>query len=615
MKRLLRSRFTVLSLLAVAGLGLAMGLVTSSLLTRAVSDWEWENTAALVRREVAINGLEVLFTAPAAPGSGPRWRELSRLLTSLPEVVRVKVWDTSATILWSDEADLIGRRFPDNHELRQALQGTLEVEIRSLGKAEHGYERPAFTVLAEVYVPIRTRGGEVLGVVEVYKTPERLRATIRWTRTVIAAIAVAGGLLLFLVLRPLLGQVYRRHVEEETLRAYAGQLEAEVAQRTEQLLQAQKMEAVGLLAGGIAHDFNNLLTVILSYATLGLQRLGRDTPVATGLEIIQQTAERAALLVRHLLAFSRRQKLEPRVLDLNCVVTDMGEMLRPLLGEDITLVTVPGLALDRVSADQSQLEQVVMNLAVNARDAMPQGGRLVLETANVDFRTRARRPPPGLREDRYVLLAVSDTGTGMDAATRARIFDPFFTTKGPGRGTGLGLSTVYGIVKQHDGHIAVESAPGQGTTFRIYLPRVEAPAPPPPTARRAPAPAPPHETILVVEDEDAVRAVTVEILRGHGYTVLEAADGLEALRLVARHAGPLDLLLTDIVMPQLSGWQLARRLADVRPETKTMFMTGYSEIALAHDGASGAPVLQKPFRPDTLLRTVQETLAGLATAP
>ncbi|HEU5322742.1 MAG TPA: ATP-binding protein, partial [Methylomirabilota bacterium] len=351
-------------------------------------------------------------------------------------------------------------------------------------------------------------------------------------------ISVAGGLVLFLILRPLLHQVYRRQVQEETLRAYAGQLEAEVAQRTEQLLQAQKMEAIGLLAGGIAHDFNNLLTVIMSYATLGLRKLPAASPVSANLEVILETAERAAALVRQLLAVSRRQRHQPKVMDLNGVVSGIGEMLRPLLGEDVTLVLLPAPDLDRASVDQAQIEQVVMNLAVNARDAMPGGGRLTIETANVDAERPSPLHPRSLRPGRYVMLAVSDTGTGMDAATQARIFDPFFTTKPPGRGTGLGLSTVYGIVTQHGGHIAVDSALGEGTTFRIYLPRVAAPVLAAPTAARGTAPARPHETVLVVEDEDAVRGVAVEILREQGYTVLVAADGVEALRLAARHPGP-----------------------------------------------------------------------------
>ncbi len=295
MKRFLLSRFALLSLLSIAALALAMGFAISSLLSRAVSAWEWENTAAFVRREVQINGLEEVFTQPAAEGARQRWSDLSRMLQSLPEVVRVKVWGPDATILWSDEAHLIGRRFPDNDELLRALAGELEVEIKSPTKAEHGYERRELSTLAEVYVPIRaSAGGQVIGVIEVYKSPERLFATILWARLVIWAISVTGGLVLYLGLHPLFTMIYRKQVEEETLRAHAQHLETEIAQRTEQLLQAQKMEAVGLLAGGVAHDFNNLLTIILSRAGLLRQGPRSADAVAAGLALIEKTAQRAA---------------------------------------------------------------------------------------------------------------------------------------------------------------------------------------------------------------------------------------------------------------------------------------------------------------------------------
>ncbi len=592
-----------------------MGFAISSLLTRAVSDWEWENTAALVRREVKIHGLEAVFREPGAEGSRERWGEFSRLIASLPEVVRVKVWGPGATILWSDEQHLIGRRFPDNHELREALRGELEVEIKSLTKAEHGYERRTFSTLAEIYVPIpSSAGGEVVGVVEVYKTPERLLATIRWGQLVIGAISLAGGLVLYLVLHPLFTQVYRREVEQETLRRYAGQLETEVAQRTEQLLQAQKMEAVGLLAGGIAHDFNNLLTVIMSRAGLLRQRPERAEAVAAGLALIERTAQRAAALTRQLLTFSRKQVLQPRLVDLNRVVTDMGEMLRPLLGERITLRIVPAPALGRVSADPSHLEQVIMNLAVNARDAMPEGGRLTIETADIELDEKSPGRPSGLGSGPHVLLTISDTGAGIDAVTQARMFEPFFTTKPPGQGTGLGLSTVYGIVKQHAGHLSVESAPGRGATFRIYLPRAEASAELALSSAARPAEAR-GQTILVVEDEVEVRAVAAEILRNHGYTVLEAGDGQEALRVVARQRAPLHLVLTDMVMPDLNGYELAQHLAAMRPGVRTVFMTGYSEVTAVQGDRYDAAVLQKPFTPDTLLRRVHDALDTVPATP
>ena len=616
MGRIIFSRFALLSLGCIGALALVMSFVLSSFLTRAASEWEWDNTAALVRREVRMAGLEAVFADPGSSEERERWgRKFSSVLTTLPELVRAKVWDNQATILWSDESHLIGRQFLDNEDLRNALAGKLEVEIKSLTKTEHGYERPSFTTLAEVYVPIFSGDGRVLGVVEVYKTPERLLATIRRGRIAVWSISFAGALLLYLVMYPLLTLVYRKEVQEETLRAEAGRLETEVAERTKQLVQAQKMEAVGLLAGGIAHDFNNLLTVITGRAQLLLRGRPADEPLAQGLALIEKTAQRATTLTRQLLAFSRKQVLQRRVLNLNSVVADMEKMLRPLIGEDIALLTVFEPALGPVNADPGQLEQVILNLAVNARDAMPQGGRIVLKTGNRQLDEAAAARQPGLQAGRYAVLAVSDTGVGMDPTTQARIFEPFFTTKKPGKGTGLGLSTVYGIVQQHSGFVSVESAPGLGTTFKIHLPHVEAVVEAPPvvgptraaSGRRS-------ETVLVVEDEDEVRALAIEILREHGYTTLAAADGAEALRVAARHPGPLHLLLTDVVMPHLSGWELARQLSSVRPETKVLYMTGYSEIAVAHEGVSDAIVLQKPFTPDLLAGRVRDTIQAVKIA-
>ena len=615
MGRIIFSRFALLSLGCIGALALVMSFVLSSFLTRAASEWEWDNTAALVRREVRMAGLEAVFADPGSSEERERWgRKFSSLLTTLPEIVRAKVWDNQATILWSDESHLIGRQFLDNEDLRNALAGKLEVEIKSLTKTEHGYERPSFTTLAEVYVPIFSGDGRVLGVVEVYKTPERLLATIRRGRIAVWSISFAGALLLYLVMYPLLTLVYRKEVQEETLRAEAGRLETEVAERTKQLVQAQKMEAVGLLAGGIAHDFNNLLTVITGRAQLLLRGRPADEPLTQGLALIEKTAQRATTLTRQLLAFSRKQVLQRRVLNLNSVVADMEKMLRPLIGEDIALLTVFEPALGPVNADPGQLEQVILNLAVNARDAMPQGGRIVLKTGNRQLDEAAAARQPGLQAGRYAVLAVSDTGVGMDPTTQARIFEPFFTTKKPGKGTGLGLSTVYGIVQQHSGFVSVESAPGLGTTFKIHLPHVEAVAETPVARPTRAASGRGSETVLVVEDEDEVRALAIEILREHGYTTLAAADGAEALRVAARHPGPLHLLLTDVVMPHLNGWELVRQLSTFRPETKVLYMTGYSEIAIVHEGVSDAIVLQKPFTPDILASRVRETIQAVKIA-
>jgi len=612
MRRMLASRFVWLSLGSIGVLAVVMGFVLSSLLTRAASEWEWENTAALVRREVRMAGLEQVFAAPGGATAQARWGdELSRLLRSLPEVVRVKVWDRQARILWSDEAHLIGRQFLDNEELHEALEGSLEVEIKALDKREQGYERAAFTTLAEIYVPIFSSEGSVVGVVEVYKTPDRLLAAIRRGLIAIWCISVAGALLLFLVLHRLLTHVYRKEVEEETLRAETGRLEAEVERRTQQLFQAQKMEAVGLLAGGVAHDFNNLLTVITGRTELLLRGVQPGDPTARGLGLIQETAQRAASLTRQLLAFSRKQRRDRRVVSLNDVVTGMEKMLRPLIGERISLMTVLEPELGPVSADAAQLEQVILNLVVNGRDAMPHGGRLVIKTANsqLDDATGAWRPGPS--GGCHAVLSVSDTGIGMDQATQARIFEPFFTTKEPGKGTGLGLSTVYGIVQQHGGFVSVESLPGVGTTFRISLPHVGSALEATDASRPLATPATfarGTETVLVVEDEDDLRALTIEVLGECGYAVLAAADGEAALRVAARHAGPIHLLLTDVVMPHVNGWELAQQLLPVRPGTRVLYMTGYDEITATRERLPDADVLQKPFMPDVLARRVRQAI-------
>jgi len=379
----------------------------------------------------------------------------------------------------------------------------------------------------------------------------------------------------------------------------------------ESLRQSQKMEAVGRLAGGIAHDFNNLMTVVLGRSDLLLKRLRPEDPMRRDIELFRKTAMRATQLTRQLLAFSRKQVLQPKVLDLNAVVENMESMLRRLIGEDVALRTVLPPALGRVKADPGQLEQVIVNLVVNARDAMPDGGKLTIETSDVEL-TDGEAQHAGTRPGPTVVLAVTDTGTGMDAATQARIFEPFFTTKEQGKGTGLGLSTVYGIVQQSDGGISVHSAPGAGTTFKIYLPRIEE------SVEIAPSPEPRQragggtETVLLVEDEDELRAVVLETLQMYGYTVLEAGHGGEAMLIAERYSGPIDLLLTDVVMPTMSGADLARRLAAVRLEMKVLFVSGYTDDAIVHHGVlePGTAFLEKPFNPEQLVRRVREVLSG-----
>ena len=386
--------------------------------------------------------------------------------------------------------------------------------------------------------------------------------------------------------------------------------QAERKQLEEQFRQAQKMEAIGQLTGGIAHDFNNMLTVINGYSEMTLQLLKADDPLRSNLKQIKEAVERAAALTRRLLAFSRKQVLEPRVLDLNAVVTNIEKMLTRTIGEDIALTASLTPGLGRVKADPGQIEQVLMNLAVNARDAMPQGGKLAIETANVELDENYARGYTVVRPGLYVMLAVSDTGCGMDAETQRHIFEPFFTTKEPGKGTGLGLATVYGIVKQSGGFIWVSSEVGKGTTFKMYLPRVEEePDAVLPCAVRA-ASQKGAETILLVEDDEPLRKLTLAILQHGGYYVLTAADREEALRLCGRHQEPIHLLLADVVMPGMSERELMARLPALHPETKILYMSGYTHDTIVRRGVlnEGLAFLQKPFTTDSLLCKVREIL-------
>jgi PAS domain S-box-containing protein len=378
----------------------------------------------------------------------------------------------------------------------------------------------------------------------------------------------------------------------------------------EQLRQAQKMEAVGQLAGGIAHDFNNLLTVITGYSELALRRLPVEDTLRHHVAEIKKAGVRAATLTRQLLAFSRKQVLQPKVIDLNSIVANMGEMMRRLIGEDVELRTVLAPELGSTKADPGQIEQVIMNLVVNARDAMPHGGNLIIETENVYLNESYTESHISVRPGAYVMLAVSDTGEGISTENKEHIFEPFFTTKETGRGTGLGLSTVYGIVKQSGGNIWVYSEVGQGTVFKVYLPRVD--EVPQEYTRRGDVAETLHgnETVLVAEDDQRVRSLVREVLEHYGYRVLAAERGDIALQLAQQCDGPIDLLLTDVVMPKMSGRTVADQLRTIHPELKVLYMSGYTDESIVHHGVldPNTPFLQKPFTPQVLARKVRGVL-------
>ena len=438
-----------------------------------------------------------------------------------------------------------------------------------------------------IVVPLMRHGGNPIGVMEILnKTAGPVNRNDLDTLVVISAIAAAA---------------IDQSKAFEALRV-----------KDVQLQQAQKMEAVGRLAGGVAHDFNNLLTVIRGYTELIVRTVDQNPSVRAHAEEVLKAANRASSLTSQLLTFSRKQVLNLRIVNLNEVVANVEKLLGRLIGEDVQLVTKLGPNLASVKADPAQLEQVLMNLAVNARDAMPKGGTLTIETANAELDEAFTRQHLDFHPGHYSVLSVTDTGCGMNKDTISKLFDPFFTTKKPGKGTGLGLSIVHGIVKQSQGHILVSSTPGVGTTFTIYLPRVEESAEAPSSLTSMPTVATGSETVLVVEDEAQVRALECGLLKASGYTVLAAGDGEEAMRMLGEYSGTIHLLLTDIIMPHMNGRELARQVVMSRPSTKVLYVSGYPDDTLIDAGLarSKEPFLQKPFAWDALLRTVRNVLDG-----
>ncbi|HEX8294883.1 MAG TPA: response regulator [Chthoniobacteraceae bacterium] len=543
------------------------------------------------------------------------------------------------------EGFFLAGRIWDDERLNAALPpGNDLVSIRT---PEERAERPGKPSRMQHAIPLRdVQGRDIARLVFTHENPALMTLEARGNRVFFTLLigALALFLTLFLLLlraivRPLRIVIRSLHSEDLSLleplrkqRAEFGELARLLhlffAQRTELLREmnersaaekalreseemlrhSQKMEAVGRLAGGVAHDFNNLLTAIIGYADLLRQRFPHDPAACQPAELIHQAGEQAAGLTRQLLAFSRKQLLQPKVIDLNVIVTGLHRLLQRIIGEHIEIRTVPEALRPCVSADPGQIEQVIVNLGVNARDAMPRGGKLTIRTVDWECtpETRADDLPPGV----YVALEVTDTGEGMDAETRGRIFEPFFTTKGPGKGTGLGLATVYGIVRQSHGGIVVESEPGSGSTFRILLPWVAgfaATEQSAPTIGNQPGGA---ETILVVEDEEIVRELVCEVLRGHGYRVLETARGIDAADLIRKEGGRIDLLISDVVMPEMNGAEVARAVRLQAPQARVLFVSGYSENDMADQGMEvlAFEVLQKPFTPGALIQKVREVL-------
>ncbi|HEY1957951.1 MAG TPA: ATP-binding protein [Polyangiaceae bacterium] len=533
---------------------LAESLSSFEMMNRGFRDANAELVTARQRLEQALNASEARFRRIAQSGA------VAIVLTKDQTITEVN--DAFATMLGRSAQDLIGVAL-------STLQAPAALDV----------ERDAERRLAAV------------GVAPTWET-KYLKGDV-----VVPALSSAARLADGTALRILTDLSERRRAEEA------------LARTEQQLRQAQKMEAIGQLAGGVAHDFNNLLSVVLSYSELVLGRLEESDPLIADVREIRDAGKRAAELTKQLLAFSRQQVLEPRIMSLNDVLTRSERMLRRIIGEDIELTVLRAEQLGPVHVDPSQVEQVLLNLIVNARDAMPTGGKLTIETANASLDDAYATAHAGVKPGPYVMVAVTDTGTGMDAKTQARMFEPFFSTKEVGKGTGLGLATVYGIVQQSGGHIWVYSEVGRGTTFKVYFPRVGGDAVALGEGTAAPSKGG-FETILLVEDEESVRNVVHSILRKSGYHVLVAASGGDALVISEKHGATIDLLLTDVIMPRMNGRELADRLRATRPAMKILFMSGYTPNAIVQHGVldSGIAFIQKPITPSALARKVRDVL-------
>ncbi|HEY82197.1 MAG TPA: response regulator [Dehalococcoidia bacterium] len=526
---------------------------------------------------------------------------------------RVKLWAKDGTVIYSDDPELVGKRFPDNENLLVALRGEVAAEVKVPEGAENEQERFLGTLI-EVYTPIIFPGTtEPQGAFEIYQYYQPTARLIANLQRQVLLSTVVGFSLLYGALVAIVWRGWRTIVRQRKERQQA---EAEKEKMELQLRESQKMEALGRLAGGVAHDFNNLLTVIRVGSDMLLEALNRDDSKRQDIEEIIKATERAASLTRQLLTFSRRQVLEPKVLNVNSVISDMDKMLLRLIGEDVQLETILEPKLKSIKADRGSIEQVIMNLVVNARDAMPNGGKITIRTENTILDEKGSAGIAEAKPGEFVCVSITDTGIGMDKETREHIFEPFFTTKAKGEGTGLGLSTVYGIVKQIGGWINVYSEPGQGATFRIYLPTLSDSAEGKSELSKETASSPElrgnGERLLLVEDDELIRTATQRLLSETGYTVLSAGSAEEALAIFQREDGDFQLVICDVVLPDKSGVELADQLLALQPELRVILSSGYTDEKLRMSAVEekGYPFLQKPYSTEKLLRSIKENIGN-----